>query len=132
MAETTAVSPKESSEVVASEPTRGGVYYSPRVDIYETDDEVGLLCDMPGVRPQDLDVRFENGELTLLGKVQPRRMSGESIDEEYGVGDFYRLFTIGTDVDNDKISAVCRDGVLSIHLPKSEKLKPKRITVKTD
>src|SRR5579883_2337595 len=113
MAEANTVAVKEASEVVAPEATRGGIYYTPRVDIYETDDEVVLLCDMPGVRPQDLDVRFEKGELSLYGKVLPRQTPAEFLDEEYGVGDFYRSFTIGPEVDADKISAECRDGVLS-------------------
>ena len=85
---------------------------------------------MPGVQPPDVDVRFEKGELSLYGKVQPRPAPTEYLDEEYGVGDFYRSFTIGEEVDAAKISAECRDGILTIHLPKQEKVKPKWISVK--
>ena len=130
MPETNALVKKEAGEVTAPEATRGGIYYTPRVDIYESADEVVLQCDMPGVKPQDVDVRFENGELSLHGKVQPRQAPAEYLEEEYGVGDFYRSFTIGEEVDAAKISAECRDGVLTIHLPKQEKVKPKRISVK--
>ena len=130
MPETNALVNKEAGEVTAPEATRGGIYYTPRVDIYESADEVVLQCDLPGVKPQDVDVRFEKGELSLYGKVQPRQAPAEYLDEEYGVGDFYRSFTIGEEVDAAKISAECRDGVLTIHLPKQEKVKPKRISVK--
>ena len=130
MPETNALVKKEAGEVTAPEATRGGIYYTPRVDIYESADEVVLQCDLPGVKPQDVDVRFEKGELSLYGKVQPRQAPAEYLDEEYGVGDFYRSFTIGEEVDAAKISAECRDGVLTIHLPKQEKVKPKRISVK--
>jgi HSP20 family molecular chaperone IbpA len=128
MAEANAIARKEASGVAAPETTRGGIHYTPRVDIYETADEVVLLCDMPGVKPPDLDVRFERGELSLYGKVEPRQAPADY--EEYGIGDFYRSFTIGPEVDAAKISAECRDGVLTVHLPKQEKVKPKQIAVK--
>ena len=88
-----------------------------------------LQCDMPGVKPQDVDVRFEKGELSLCGKVQPRQAPADYLAEEYGVGDFYRSFAIAPEIDADKISADYRDGVLTVHLPKQERLKPKRIAV---
>jgi HSP20 family protein len=132
MAEANVITRKEASEGTAPEAMRGGIYYTPRVDIYETAEEVVLLCDIPGVKPQDLDVRFENGELSLYGKVQPRQVSAGYLEEEYGVGDFYRSFTIGSAVDAAKISAECRDGVLTVHLLKEEKVRPRRITVKAD
>lgn len=130
MPETNAVVKKEAGEAAAPEATRGGIYYTPRVDIYESADEVVLQCDMPGVKPQDVDLRFEKGELSLCGKVQPRQVPAEYLDEEYGVGDFYRSFAIGPEVDADKIAAEYQDGVLTVHLPKQEKVKPKRIAVK--
>jgi HSP20 family protein len=122
---------KEAGEVTTPEATRGGIYYTPRVDIYESADEVVLQCDMPGVKPQDVDLRFERGDLSLYGKVQLRQAPTEYLDEEYGIGDFYRAFGIGSEIDADKISAECRDGVLT-GLPKQERVKPKRIAVKAD
>jgi HSP20 family protein len=127
--ETNTLVKKEAGEVTAPEATRGGVYYTPRVDIYEAADEVVLQCDMPGVRPSDVDVRFEKGELSLYGKVQPRQAPAEYLDAEYGVGDFFRSFAIAPEIDAAKIAAEYRDGVLTVHLPKQERLKPKRITV---
>lgn len=130
MAEPNTMARKETTEVTAPEATRGGIYYSPRVDIYETADEVVLSCDMPDVKSQDLDVRFEKGELSLHGKVQRRQEADEFLLEEYGVGDFYRSFSITTEVEGNKISAEYRDGVLTVRLPKQEKAKPKRIVVR--
>jgi HSP20 family protein len=129
LAETNTFVKKEPGEVTAPEATRGGTYYTPRVDIYESVDEVVLQCDMPGVKPQDVDVCFEKGELSLVGKVQPRQAPAVYLDEEYGVGDFYRSFAIAPEIDADKISADYRDGVLTVHLPKQERMKPKQIAV---
>lgn len=130
MAQTNALVKKESGEVATPETTRGGIYYTPRVDIYETADEVVLLCDMPGAKPADVDVKFEKGELSLYGKIASRPRSGDFLAEEYGIGDFYRTFAIAPEIDSDKIAAEYRDGVLAVHLPKQEKVKPKRIAVK--
>lgn len=130
MAETTTLAKKEAQEITPAETMRGGVYYTPRVDIYETADELLVCCDLPGVKPADVELRFENGELSLYGKVFPRPRPGTYLLEEYGIGDFYRSFSINTEVNADKIGAEYKHGVLTIHLPKAEKIKPKRITVK--
>jgi HSP20 family molecular chaperone IbpA len=131
LAETNQVASKEAAEIAGPEATRGGTCYTPRVDIYETADEVVLMCDLPGARPQDLNVEFVKGELSLSGKVQPRQAPAEYDRQEYGVGDFYRSFAISPEIDAGKISAESRDGVLTVHLPKPEKAKPKKIAVKT-
>lgn len=121
---------KESNKITAPETTRGGTYYTPRTDIYETEDEIVLSCDMPGVKPQDLDVRFERGELSLHGKVAPRGPSAAFLQQEYGIGDFYRSFSIQPEIDVEKISAEFRHGVLTVRLPKQERIKPRKIAVK--
>lgn len=105
-------------------------YYTPRVDIYETPEEFVFLCDVPGVLPADLDVRFENGELVILGKVVPRCGPAGCLASEYGVGDFYRAFTIPAEVAPEKIAAEYKLGVLTVHVPKAEKVRPKKIAVK--
>lgn len=130
MAKTAPLVKKETKEITPAEITRSGTYYTPRVDICETDDELTFLCDMPGVKPQDVELCFERGELCLRGKVTPRQQPAEYLRDEYGVGDFYRTFTIATDINADKISADYKLGVLTVHLPKAEKIKPKRIPVK--
>jgi HSP20 family protein len=132
LSETNLVTSKAAAEIAGPESTRGGTYYTPRIDIYETADEVVLMCDLPGVKPQDLDVQYMKGELSVSGKVQPRQKQAEYARQEYGIGDFYRSFTIAPDIDAGKISAESRDGVLTIHLPKPQKAKPKRIAVKAE
>jgi len=109
--------------------TRPSVVFTPRVDILETEDELVLLADLPGVRPDDMEVRFENGQLSLHGRCQARQRTEAVVATEYGVGDFYRAFAIGADVDADRIAAELKNGELTVHLPKSVKAKPRRIAV---
>jgi HSP20 family protein len=114
------------------ERTRNEAVYTPRFDIVETDNELLLCGDVPGVAPEDLEVRFENEYLTIHGKVLPRHEDREHIFGEYGVGNFEREFRISEAVDASKISAELKNGVLTFHLPKVEAIKPKRIEVKAD
>jgi HSP20 family molecular chaperone IbpA len=122
---------QEQNEVATVERTTGGITYSPRIDIWETDDELVLFADMPGVVAEDLDVCFENRELRIHGKVRPRHEKINFLYGEYGIGDFDRTFAIGESIDADKISAELKDGVLQLHLPKTEAVKPRRIAVKS-
>lgn len=103
--------------------------YVPRFDILETDDELTLYGDLPGVSPEDVDIQFENRELVIQGKVAPRHQGGRFLYSEYGIGDFYRAFTIGESIDASNISAELHDGVLTLHLPKAEEAKPRKIKV---
>jgi HSP20 family protein len=111
------------------ERTRETPTYTPRFDIWETDEELILCGDLPGVEPQDLDIRFENRELMVLGRVSPRHGDRRQLYGEYGIGDFYRTFAIGETIDGSKTSAELKNGVLTLHLPKTEAVKPKRIVV---
>jgi HSP20 family molecular chaperone IbpA len=122
---------QEQNDVATVERTRHGATYSPRIDIWENDDELLLYADLPGVGCEDLDIRFENRELTLYGKVHPRHENINFLDGEYGIGDFYRTFAIGEAIDAEKISAELKNGVLTLHLPKTEAVKPRRIEVKS-
>jgi HSP20 family protein len=106
-----------------------GVVFEPRVDIAEVDDNMLLYVDMPGVRSEDVDVRFENRELQIRGKVTPAATNPHFLLIEYGVGDYYRAFSVTDDIDAEKIHADLNDGVLTVHLPKAEALKQRRITV---
>lgn len=121
---------QEQNDVATVERTRGGLTYSPRIDIWETEDELVLYADVPGVEPEALEIQFENRELRIHGKVAPRHRDLTFVDGEYGIGDFYRTFTIGEAVDTEKISAELNSGVLTLHLPKTEAVKPRRIEVK--
>lgn len=131
MARSTALQKKEDTrnELTRPEPT-SDVYYTPRVDILETDDELTLFADVPGVKPEDVEVRFEGGELSVHARCAPRQANARFVNAEYGVGNFYRAFTLNQDIDADKITAELKQGVLTLHLPKAEAVKPRKITVK--
>jgi HSP20 family molecular chaperone IbpA len=116
--------------VAVAERTRDVATYTPRFDIVETDDELVLYGDLPGVSREGLDIRFENGELTIEGKVEPRHAECEFLYGEYGIGDFYRSFSISEAIDAEKVSAELHNGVLTLHLPKAESAKPRKIPVK--
>src|SRR6185312_13794201 len=89
---------KDRAEVAQPEVTRGGVHFTPRVDIYETDSELTLFAEVPGVRPEDVDLHYEKGELVLYGRV-PARHGNQPLLQEYEEGDFYRAFTIHESID---------------------------------
>jgi len=122
---------RSGSELSRRETSRTATYM-PAFDIQETDDELVLYGDLPGVGPEDIDVRFENGELSIHGKVTPRHEDADFIYREYGVGNYHRTFAIGETIDTEKICAEMRHGVLTVHLPKSEKAKPRRIEVRAE
>jgi HSP20 family protein len=133
MANQTDIEKHETQELQRAERTRAGRTFVPNVDIVERENELLLLADIPGVRPDDLDVRYERGELAIHGKVQQRQDSDQSdfMLREYGVGDYYRVFQVGEAIDADKIEAETKDGVLTLHLPKTARAVPRKITVKT-
>jgi HSP20 family molecular chaperone IbpA len=127
---TTLATEETHNDVAPVERTLGGTTYSPRFDIWENDDEMILYGDLPGVMPEDLEIRFENPVLTIHGKVSPRHNDIKFLHGEYGIGDFHRTFTVGDAIDTERISAELKNGVVTVHLPKSEKVKPRRIEVK--
>jgi HSP20 family protein len=110
---------------------KGVVTYSPRFDVWENDDELVLYGDLPGVASEDLDIHFEKGELKVYGKVAPRNANVELLYGEYGIGDFHRSFSVSEAIDPEKIAAELKNGVLTVHLPKREAVKPRRIEVKS-
>ena len=121
---------QEKGNVATVERTQGGPTYTPRIDIWESDEELVLHADLPGVAPDSLDVQFENRELRIHGKVTPRHQDANTLYSEYEVGDFLRTFTIGETIDASQISAELDNGVLTLRLPKCEAIKPRRIEVK--
>src|SRR5438270_107722 len=103
---------------------REGITFTPRVDILETDKELLLVADVPGVRSEDVELHFENGQLVLTGHVKPHNNNHQFLVREYEEGDFYRAFAIHESIDATKIEASCKQGVLIVHLPKVEAVKP--------
>src|SRR5262249_35184697 len=127
---TMATGPEE--QVAGAERTRSGHFYRPGVDILEQNDELQLVVDMPGVKASEIDVRFEDGQLHLHAPVKPRQTpETRYLMQEYGVGDFDRTFRVSEQIDGSKIRAEYADGVLTLHLPKVEAAKPRKIAVTT-
>jgi HSP20 family protein len=113
------------------EPTKAGVYYSPAVDIYETDDAITLLADLPGVEKDGLNIHVEDRQLTITGEVKQPEDRLQPLYSEYGIGGFSRTFRLGDTIDQSKISASLKDGVLTLALPKADRLKPRKIEIAT-
>lgn len=115
-----------------AERARGGRVYCPNVDILENQEELLLLADVPGAKPEDVEIQYDNGELAIQVTVDgAERDQGERfLRNEYGVGDFCRSFQLGEAIDHSKIRAEVRNGVLTVHLPKAEAAKPRKIAVK--
>ena len=115
------------------EQTRPGPVYTPSVDIFENDNSITVLADMPGVKAQDLKIDVRENELTLTGRVSPPEAPKESdVLREYRSGTFFRQFTLSETIDQSKIDARLTHGVLRLELPKVEKARPRQITVRTD
>jgi HSP20 family protein len=117
-------------EPAAAERTRGGAVFTPQVDIFENDKELILYADMPGVRPEGVDLRYERGELILHGRFEAPDRPGHVLLREYEDGDFYRVFEIHESIDSNRIEASCKNGVLTIRLPKAEAARPRQINVR--
>lgn len=122
---------KEEIERAEGEPTKAGVYYSPSVDIYETEDAITLLADLPGVDKDALDINVEDRHLTVTGLVNQPEARFNALYNEYGIGGYTRSFQLGDTIDQSKISAALKDGVLTLVLPKADKLKPRKIEIAT-
>jgi HSP20 family molecular chaperone IbpA len=113
-----------------AEQTRPGLLFTPAVDIFETEKDISLLADMPGVKADDLSIDLKDNTLTILGKVESPKKSDEvDIVMEYRTGNFFRQFTLSEMIDQGKIEANLKDGVLRLVLPKVEKATPRKITV---
>jgi len=123
---------REKQEVTSpAEMTTPGLVFTPAVDIFETEKEITLLADMPGVKTDDLTIDLRDNTLTLTADIAPVDGTGEEdILAEYETGRYYRQFTLGELIDQEKIDAKLNDGVLRLSLPKIEKATPKKITVK--
>lgn len=116
--------------VAGAERTRSGCCYRPNVDILEQADELLVLADVPGAKSDAIKVNFEDGNLTIHARVDPRQdPDQELLLCEYGVGDYYRSFRVSEAIDAGGITAAYADGVLTLHLPKAAAVKPRKINV---
>ena len=132
MTETKEIQAKEKQEVsVPAEQTKPGPVFTPAVDIFETEKNITLLADLPGVKSDELNIDLRDDVLTLTGDVTPwEGAEEEDLLIEYEIGRYFRQFTLSEVIDQDKIDAQLNDGVLRLTLPKVEKATPRKISVK--
>lgn len=123
---------REKQEVTRpAEQTPAGLVYTPAVDIFETEKEITLLADMPGVKADDLTIDLRDNTLTLSADIAPVADPNEQdILKEYETGRYYRQFTLGELINQENIDAKLNEGVLRLSLPKVKKATPKKIMVK--
>lgn len=122
---------KEKQEVSSPvEQSRPGLVFTPVVDIFETDQQITLLADMPGVAREDISIDLREGVLTIAGEVKPwEKADEEDVLIEFEIGKYYREFGLSEAIDQDKIDAQLNEGVLKLELPKAAKAQPRKITV---
>ena len=124
--------PRTKQELTVAETTRPGRTFSPTVDIFESDDAITVLADMPGVRADGLSIDLHEDVLTIDGRVaEDLEGKGERVlVREYSTGSYRREFRLTNLIDRDRIDASLRDGVLRLTLPKAEAARPRRIEVR--
>jgi HSP20 family protein len=127
-----ALEAKNKQEVrVPAEQTKPGPTFTPAIDIFETSAEITLLADMPGVKAKDLDVDLRENVLTLAAEAHPPEGPNErDVLREFRTGRYFRQFTVSDAVDQSRINAELKNGVLRLVLPKAEKAVPRKIVVK--
>jgi HSP20 family molecular chaperone IbpA len=110
---------------------RNAMTFTPAVDIFEKGETTIIMADMPGVVADDIDVTLERQVLTLTGRVKSNTPEGyRRLSSEYREGDYMRVFTLSDVVDQKKIKADFKNGVLRLELPRAVEAKPKKISVK--
>ena len=119
------------SKLDSGERTRSRPVFVPRADIYETQDNIVLLVDMPGVAPEGVDITLEKRTLAIRGyAADQQHQTYRQIYTEFSAGDYERLFTLSEDIDRDGIEASQKNGVLRLVLPKAAPAKARKIQLK--
>lgn len=116
-------------QTVASQEQRRVQYVTPLVDVESTPEGYTIRAEMPGVDKSGLEIAVDNGELTIVGHRQTAQTSGEPVYREIRNNDFRRVYELDPAIDTTKISARIEQGVLTLTLPKAERVKPRKITV---
>lgn len=123
---------KRKVDISTHEEAREGNWYVPLADIWETEEDIRIILDVPGVKSEDVTLSIQQNELILTGHVSHEdEVDRSSIYREYNVGHYHRHFFLPDSIDRDKISADMADGVLTLILPKAEEVKPRRIKIQT-
>lgn len=104
--------------------------FMPPTDIHEVDGALTMVLEMPGVEKSNVDISIEDGVLTIEGRLDFSKYEGmQPVYTEYNIGNYRRSFTLSNKIDQGKISADMKDGVLTLVLPKAEEAKPRRIAI---
>lgn len=131
MAESQDLAVQEKKELVTKEEkTVPARYYVQNTDIYETDDALTVVMEIPGVEKKDVDVNIENNVLRVEGRLDFTKYEGlEPLYTEYNVGHFARAFTLSNKIDQQQIAAELNDGVLTLTLKKVKEAIPRKIAI---
>ena len=123
---------QEKKELAAKgEKTVPARYYVPATDIYETEEALTVVMEVPGVEREAIDVNIENDVLKVEAHIDFAKYEGlEPLYTEYNVGHFSRAFTLSNKIDQQRIGANVEDGVLTLTLPKAKEAQPRRIQIK--
>jgi HSP20 family protein len=114
-----------------TERTRDSRCFLPRADIYEVEDQIVIVADVPGANEDSIEVTLEKNILTLNAYVEPAFPEGHSLAfAEYEIGDYQRSFKLSNEIDREKIQATVKDGVLRLYLPKAGAAQTRKISVK--
>jgi len=111
------------------EGTHAGPYFEPDVDIHETEESLTVTADLPGVEVDGLETDLRDNLLTLTARVKRLDDKWRMLHQEYKIGHYVRQFRLGQQIDQARISAQLKDGVLTLTLPKAENARPRRIQV---
>ena len=122
---------KKREQEVKEETTIPARVFLPSADIYETQEALTVILEMPGVEKNNIDVRVEDGVLSVQGRLDLSKYQGlQPLYTEYNIGHYSRSFQLSSKIDQNKIGAELQDGVLSLNLPKVEEAKSRTIRVK--
>jgi HSP20 family protein len=122
---------QEKKELVSKgEKTVPARYYVPDTDIFETDEALQLVMEVPGVDRKDIEIRLEEDVLRIEARIDTSKYQGmEPLYTEYNVGHFARAFTVSHHLDQQQIEATLDDGVLTVTLKKAQQARPRRIEI---
>lgn len=121
------VAEQDTQKNAQTQPARN--YIMPDVNIFETKDGYVLEAEIPGVSREGLDISVEENVLTLVARRQPADVKAEVVHRESSDADYRRVFELDPAIDTAKIDAKVDQGVLTIHLPKSDRVKPRKVTI---
>ena len=131
MAQSQALQSQEKKELVSKDETTVPVrYFVPTTDIFDTEDALTVVMEVPGVNKEAVDISVENEVLKIEARIDPSKYDGmEPLYTEYNVGHFARSFTLSNKIDQQQISATLEDGVLTLSLKKAKEAVPRKISV---